>query len=510
MKQKYLLFMLFLLFVIKGNSQSNYTVSQIPIQPFSGTLTALTTNDDLYSNLISLPFPFDFYGTVYNQLVISTNGYINFNSSSAAGFSPWSFNQQIPNPSFPVNNSILGCYEDLNNSTGIGSLTYGSYGTAPYRKFVVYFNNQPHFSCNNSIISSFQMILCETTNVIDVQILDRQNCINWNAGNGVIGLVKDGNTAITPPGRNTGNWTAQNEAWRFYRSGYYPTYSFVRCDDNSDGIQTFDLSVAANDLFPTNPSAISFYETAADAQTLTNPINPSTFSNTSNPQSIYAVNSSLNYTVKQVALRVIDCSIDADNDNVPTATEDINNDTNLANDDSDLDGISNYLDNDDDGDLVLTNLEYVFARTNATIVNAILDSDLDGILNYLDNDDDGDGILTWKEDYNQDGNPGNDDTNNNGIPDFLELGVALGITPVTVNNNIKVFPNPTVNLLYIQNDYEDKNTTIEIYSINGAKVKSLKSTESLTSISVADLQSGVYFIKVTMSNQVGNYKFIKN
>lgn len=48
------------------------------------------------------------------------------------------------------------------------------------------------------------------------------------------------------------------------------------------------------------------------------------------------------------------------------------------------------------------------------------DTDEDGIYNYLDDDDDGDGVLTIDEDANGDGDPTNDDSNSNGIPDYLD------------------------------------------------------------------------------------------
>ncbi|PQJ73109.1 FKBP-type peptidyl-prolyl cis-trans isomerase [Polaribacter butkevichii] len=49
------------------------------------------------------------------------------------------------------------------------------------------------------------------------------------------------------------------------------------------------------------------------------------------------------------------------------------------------------------------------------------DTDLDGVPNYFDTDDDGDGVLTINEDANKDGNPANDfsDTNNPTLPDYL-------------------------------------------------------------------------------------------
>lgn len=509
MKQNYILLFVFSLFFFKGNAQSNYSVTPIPFQPFSGTLASLTTMDDLYSESIQLPFSFDFYGVTYSSVRISTNGYIYF-GTPAGNNSPWQISYPIPNTSFAVKNSILGCYEDLYNNTGTGSLTYGSYGTAPYRKFVVYFNNQPHFSCGINAISSFQMILSETTNVIDVQLIQRASCTSWNSGNGVVGLINlDGTQAITPPGRNTGNWTATQEAWRFYRPGYFANYSFVRCDDDTDGLQTFDLSVATADIFGDAQVPIVFYHSLADAQTGTNPIVSSSYINVSNPETLYVAGNGL---IKAVNLSVIDCAVDADNDGVSTDLEDINTDTNLANDDTDFDGLPNYNDNDDDGDLILTNVEYVFNRNQTTSnPTTVLDSDSDGIPNYLDNDDDGDSVLTFLEDYNHDGNPANDDTNANGTPDFLENAVALGVHAIAVRGeSVKVFPNPATTVLNIQNMTTDSIKTIDIYSVNGTLVKSIKPAESLTSISVADLQSGVYFVKVNMSQQVENYKFVKN
>jgi hypothetical protein len=506
MKQKYILFTLWALFSFKAIAQTNYSVASIPFQPFSGNLAPLMTADDTYSPVIDLPFSFDFYGINYNQIVVSTNGYIDFRTNLAGQFSPWSISQiTIPNTGFNVKNSIFGCYEDLNNNVGSGSITYGSYGTAPYRKFVVYFNNQPHFQCGNAVISSFQMILSETSNIIDIQLIGRQVCGTWNGGRGVVGLINiDGSVGITPPGRNTGNWTASQEGWRFSRPGYYSRYDFVRCDDDEDGTQVFDLSVAANDISAGNPSSISFFTDIA----LTSPIvNATAYTNTNNPQTIYAVG---NGVIKEVKLEVIDCAIDADNDTVATSDEDINSDTNLANDDTDADGIPNYLDNDDDGDMVLTNVEYVFARTNGALtINALLDTDGDGILNYLDNDDDGDGLLTILEDYNGDGNPANDDTNSNGLADYLESAVTLGASSNQLSNAIELYPNPVSSEFNIRNLNGDLISNVAIYAINGSLIKEVKTNNSSQNISVSDLQSGVYFVRVTSNDKVSNLKFIK-
>ena len=53
------------------------------------------------------------------------------------------------------------------------------------------------------------------------------------------------------------------------------------------------------------------------------------------------------------------------------------------------------------------------------------DTDGDGLINYIDRDDDGDGVLTINEDTNGDGNPANDfnDVNNPTLPDYLNPAI---------------------------------------------------------------------------------------
>lgn len=502
MKKKYQLVIGLLLFSFQINAQSNYAVTAIPFVQYQATSATLATQDDRCSALIPIPFSFDFYGVTYNQLVISTNGYIDFRTSSANAASPFAFSQTIPNTSFPVKNSILGAFADLNNSNAEGSITYGEYGTAPYRKFVVYFDNNSFFSCT-ARKSSFQMILSETSNTIDVQLIDKQVCSS-TSGRTVTGLINaDGTMGIAAPGRNTGVWTALNEGWRFYRPNYFANYSFVRCDDDTDGFQSFNLNTVANDLSGGNSAAYSFYLDPAMTVSIAD---PSAFTNLSNPQTIYA---SGNGMVRPIVLSVVDCATDFDNDSVATVDEDINADSNLANDDADFDGIPNYLDNDDDGDLILTNVEYVFGRSASGAVS-LLDTDGDAIPNYLDNDDDGDGLLSFMEDYDGNNNPADDDTNTNGIPDYLENGVSLGVTIFDSQNEVSIYPNPTSSMLYFDNQSNESIQTVSIYNLNGALIKELKPSGSLPAITVEDIANGVYMIKIQMNSKIHNLKFVKN
>ena len=301
------------LFVFSSSTiiaQNDYSVTSIPYQVYSATAAVQGTNDDTFSAPISLGFDFDFYGNLYNQVNVSTNGYISFTPQIGGTSSPWSFNTTIPNATFPVKNAFLGCFHDMNNSNSEGTITYSVIGSAPYRKLVVLFNNQSHFSCTTSK-STFQMVLYETLNIMDVQLIDKQVCSTWNAGNAVTGIINQtGLLAVTPLNRNTSGWTAFHEAWRFQRPFPTNTYLFAKCDDNTDGFVSFNLQVVQNDLLATNPTAVSFYSNESDAVSQINAFTDLNYTNLSlNTETIYA---NSNGEIKTVLLRVVDCTIDYD------------------------------------------------------------------------------------------------------------------------------------------------------------------------------------------------------
>lgn len=113
-----------------------------------------------------------------------------------------------------------------------------------------------------------------------------------------------------------------------------------------------------------------------------------------------------------------------DNDGIPAELEDINGNGDLTDDDTDMDGVPNYLDQDDDGDNVLTASENPnYSETDG--LTSAQDSDGDGIPDYLDMDDDGDGVKTRdEENVSQDQNPQNDILDPNVGPDYLNPAVS--------------------------------------------------------------------------------------
>ncbi len=128
--------------------------------------------------------------------------------------------------------------------------------------------------------------------------------------------------------------------------------------------------------------------------------------------------------------------VDDDNDGVPTEDEnpDPNNDGDFSDaQDTDSDGIPDYLDQDDDNDNVLTIDEKPDVNNDGNIDDA-QDTDGDTIPDYLDIDDDDDGVMTRYEDENLDTNPRND-ISVNSIARYLDAAVADTFTQDTLITN---------------------------------------------------------------------------
>jgi hypothetical protein len=464
MKKKLLFFLL--LFYSFCYSQ-NYTVSSIPFQIYEVGDVLPNITDDHCSPSINLMFPFIFYGETYNYIVISNNGYIDFNQNNANEFSPWQINSTIPSTSFPIKNSILGCYHDLYNNNN--TIFYTTIGYAPYRKFVVSYIDNFHFiNLCDTPKSSFQIVLHESFNIIDVQLINKQSCNEWNNGSAICGLINiDGGQAITPPNRNTGNWTAFEEGWRFTpKSNNESIYRFVKCDSDLNGFEIFNLQVVQQFFNNENPSNVIFYENISDAQNGINQINDLNYINNSNPQILYIEYGSI---ISTISLEILNCNLDFDLDTVQTTEEDLNGDSNLNNDDSDNDGIPNYLDDDDDND----------------------------------------NTLTINEDYNNNSDPTDDDTNNNGIFDYLDTTVSLNFHDEI--QSLTIFPIPFQNTLNIKLENIVNFINITIYDLNGKLVynNKFKNPESQIQIQLDYLSSGVYSVYFENENVTKKAKIIK-
>lgn len=208
-----------------GNT-TNYDVSQIPYTPFPYNVgTPILVNiDDTWSSAISLPFTFCFFGQPYTELKVGSNGLISFDNAITAGsFCEWDITNSGSLPSTGLyTNSIMGPYHDIDPSLG-GDLRYQILGAAPCRIFVISYSSVPLYNlanCPNNGAQTHQIVLYETTNAIEIYIENKEICTNWNDGLAIEGIQDaTGTVAFTVPGRNSGTWSAQNDAWRFTPNG---------------------------------------------------------------------------------------------------------------------------------------------------------------------------------------------------------------------------------------------------------------------------------------------------
>jgi gliding motility-associated-like protein len=226
----------------------DYMVQAIPYNPYpyaaGGTELVPLYADDVYSSTIPLPFPVCFYGVTYSSLVVGSNGIITFDVTNAGkrnNFSQivsYSDSTPIPIPyAGGIQNSlsrtyypkaaIMGVYHDIFPiDNGSRRIEWRIEGTAPKRRFVANYKDVPMFSCTD-LTATHQVVVYESTGVVEVYVKDKPVCRAWNGGLAILGLQNSTrNKAVFPPGRNVGRWGAMNmnEAYRFTPSAGTPKF----------------------------------------------------------------------------------------------------------------------------------------------------------------------------------------------------------------------------------------------------------------------------------------------
>lgn len=197
-----------------------YTISTIPYNPapFTGIslLGTFSGVDDGVSEPISLPFDFCFYGTFYSQVWIGTNGWVSFLPNQPGTFT----SAPIPSVAGSIPKAaIMAPWQDWwSTLNGNGNILYQTVGARPNRQFVVTFFQLPMFSCTGNL-GTFQVILNECSNTIEIHILQKPPCLGWANGTAVLGLHNsNGTVAHTVTGRNSTQWVVNSsspEGWLF-------------------------------------------------------------------------------------------------------------------------------------------------------------------------------------------------------------------------------------------------------------------------------------------------------
>jgi len=196
---------------------SNYAVTPITFTtlPTAGNNAIplfLPNADDGCTQPVQIGFNFNFYCTTYSNVLVYSNGLIQFDIGAPSTF-PFGYDaaQFIPNANTPtiLNGIVAFKMDDLDPGVG-GSVTYTTLGTSPNMRFVVTYSDVPIYG--TSILTSGQIVLYQTSNVIDIYTISAPLGPNL-ATQGVENAL--GTLATAAPSRNQSFWSATASAYRF-------------------------------------------------------------------------------------------------------------------------------------------------------------------------------------------------------------------------------------------------------------------------------------------------------
>jgi hypothetical protein len=186
----------------------------LPVAAYTGTFTPIALVNNALSGAIPVGFDFDFYGTNYNELFVSSNGFLTFSNGGDNGCCSGGL---LPNSDLP-NNLIAFAWNDLNPELG-GTIGYTTIGTSPDRIFVLDFSDIQHSGGGSPV--SVQVKLFESSNLIEIHSTQNES----NGTPMTMGLENGtGTEALSPPNRNANaSFSVNNE-----RTVFYPYYTIIQ------------------------------------------------------------------------------------------------------------------------------------------------------------------------------------------------------------------------------------------------------------------------------------------
>ena len=237
-------------------STDNYIVNSIPYKPFQyvtagGAEDINLYDDDQFSSTINLPFTFCFYDSTYNKVVVGSNGVITFDIANQSCANAFDVTQTIPYSAgnicsqfstFYPRAAIMGIYSDMDPGPGPNNTANASppdkkiewrvEGTAPCRKFIVSYYRIGTFgvnSCGRATPNVFQIVIYESTGLIDILVGNKTCKSTTNDSKAIMGIQNwRRNKAVAAPGKNSTDWNAVNQGFRFTPNGV--TSRFKSCE----------------------------------------------------------------------------------------------------------------------------------------------------------------------------------------------------------------------------------------------------------------------------------------
>ena len=162
MKKFYLIIFLQIVFFYHAKAQ----VAAMPFSPgldvfnpITGTVIDAPNVDDFNYQNIPIGFDFNYAGNSFDTMVVSTNGFISFDT---VPFTAWLFQALSSN----YKNIIAPLNADLKRNLSNASLSYATIGSAPNRTCIIQWLHYSYFTNAQTSDISFQIWLSESTNCI--------------------------------------------------------------------------------------------------------------------------------------------------------------------------------------------------------------------------------------------------------------------------------------------------------------------------------------------------------
>ena len=217
---------------------------------YTGTNTNLV-GDDTYAGPFNLGFTFNYYGVNYTQAYININGTVNF----PAGDSSYT-NGTLNNSG--ANASIFAFWDDLITDPSPYDqkpIYYATIGSAPNRKFIAQWTNV-YFYGTAIQMGTFQVILYEGTNNIQIQYRDLLGGNRALGDSATIGIKKD-NSTYKQYSASTASLT-QGQSILYSPNGVNDfTVTSLTPQAGSEVSSGYDLLYLAPDGAPTSPTLVN-------------------------------------------------------------------------------------------------------------------------------------------------------------------------------------------------------------------------------------------------------------
>jgi hypothetical protein len=201
--------------IVGSSITHDYRVDEIPFNYLGHqNSNIIDLEDDDISQAIDIGFDFEFYGNIYSQIYIGSNGWVSFENNQSVNY----LSTPIPSSDiFVPKNTIFAAWEDWNPSIG-GTISYELFEEDEGSYFVVSFESLSHYLCGSDLETqgSFQIILNQTDYSITNNIINKSSCLTVPSLQGIIN--DDGSRAVTFEGRNSTVWSSN-----FHSSKYTPS-----------------------------------------------------------------------------------------------------------------------------------------------------------------------------------------------------------------------------------------------------------------------------------------------